>query len=317
LQTDPKNQTYRFLKMMSLWETETEANQAESIKLLKELSNEQPPFVPAIYRLAGVLSESKPEESIELYKRYSSLEPYDFRAYRDLARVYENTKQTELAEAAYRKAIALDPFEIPGYEDLAMFLVQNNRVAEVSEVLRASDKYAGENDDVLATVFDKLDEEIKLEDAERLAASEAQRLKTSVWATLGLAEIYVREKRYRQGIDLMKRAAQIDPELAYPHVSMSAAYLKQARFNEALKAIDQALKLNDKYAWAHYLRASVLARMGRKKEAMTALQKSIELDEDTLTWIAEDEDLKSLRSLPAFQKLLRDAEKRSQAPDPK
>ena len=50
---------------------------------------------------------------------------------------------------------------------------------------------------------------------------------------------------------------------------------------------------------------------------MTALVKSIELDPDMLTFIAEDEDLKSLRSFPAFQKLLREAEKRRAEADPK
>ena len=316
LQTNPNDQTYRYLKMIALWEM-GEEREDESLKLLEELSYEHPPFAPAVYRLAGILSEDKPEESIELYKRYSSLEPYDFRAYRDLATVYENTKQTELAEAAYRKAIALDPFEIPGYKDLAAFLIRNARVAEVGAVLRASDKYAGEYDDVLAEIFSDLGEEIKLEDAVKLAATEAERMKTSLWANLRLADIYVRDKHYREGLELMKRAAQLDPTAFYPHLAMSNVYLVQSRLNDALKAVDHALTINDKNSSAHYQRACVLARQGRKRDAMTALQKSIELDPDILTFIAEDEDLKSLRSLPAFQKLLREAEKRRAEADPK
>ncbi|HZI59276.1 MAG TPA: hypothetical protein VFD62_01115 [Pyrinomonadaceae bacterium] len=65
------------------------------------------------------------------------------------------------------------------------------------------------------------------------------------------------------------------------------------------------------------LRACILARMGRKKDAMAALQKSIELDAELLSFIAEDEDLKLLRSLPAFQKLLREAERQRAETDPK
>ena len=93
----------------------------------------------------------------------------------------------------------------------------------------------------------------------------------------------------------------------------------QSRLPEALKAIDHALTLplNAKSPEAHYIRASVLARLGRKKQAMTALEKSIELDADVLTWIVDDDDLKSLRSLPAFQKLLREAEKQRAEADPK
>jgi tetratricopeptide (TPR) repeat protein len=142
-------------------------------------------------------------------------------------------------------------------------------------------------------------------------------MKTSSWANLQLADIYVREKRYPEALVLMKRAAQIDPVAFYPHVAMSTTYLKQSRFNEALKAADQAIKLNGEYAWGHYLRASALARLGRKREAMLALNKSIELDTDLLVDLPEDEDFKSLRTLPGFQKLLRDAEKKRAEADPK
>jgi tetratricopeptide (TPR) repeat protein len=312
LQANPADQTYRFLKMIALWEM-GEERQEESLKLLEELSYEQPAFAPAVYRLAGMLSEEKPEESIELYKQYSQLEPYDLRGYRDAAVVYEGMKQTELAEAAYRKAIAVDPFEVPGYHDLAVFLLRNAKMAEVSAVLLASDKYAADDDDVLGDILSTLEEEIKLEDAERLAAREPQRMKNSFWATLHLGEIYVREKRYREGLDLMKRAAQMNPESSYPPHAIALAYLKQSRLLQALKAINDSLKLEDTSSSGYYLKASILARMGRKKEAMTALHKSIELDGDLLGFIAEDEDLKSLRPLPAFQKLIREAEKRVEA----
>jgi tetratricopeptide (TPR) repeat protein len=318
LQTNPNDQTYRFLKMVALWEA-GEEKEDESLRLLEELTYEHPPFAPAVYRLAGLLSEEKPEEAIELYKRYSALEPYDPRAYRDLASVYETMKQNDLAEAAYRKAVALDPMEMPGYEDLAIFLVRNGRVAEVGAVLLAADKYAEANDDVLFSILSGLEDDIKIEDAEQLIRTEAHRVKDSAWVHLAMSDIYMREKRYPQALALLKRAVQIDPELPRPHRSIAVVYLMQSRLPEALKAIDHALTLplNAKSPEAHYIRASVLARLGRKKQAMTALEKSIELDADALTWIVDDDDLKSLRSLPAFQKLLREAEKQRAEADPK
>jgi tetratricopeptide (TPR) repeat protein len=314
LQIKPGDQAYRFLKMMALWEMEEEEKKDESIRMLTELSNER--FAPAIYRLAGVLSEEKPEEAIALYKRYSTLEPYDFRPYRDLGVIHETLKQTELAEAAYRKAIDLDPPEIPGYENLATFLIRNGRVAEVPAVLRAADKYVTENDEVLVTILDDLEDEIKLEDAEWLATKEAQRMKGSVWANLGLSDIYIREKRYPEAVEIVKRAVQIAPESYFAHVSLSLVYLKQSRWTDSLKAIDKALSLNDKSGNSHYIRASALARLGRKKEAMTALGTAIELDDEILTFIADDEDLKSLRTLHAFQKLLEQAKKQASETSP-
>jgi tetratricopeptide (TPR) repeat protein len=315
LQAKPKDQALRFLKVQVLYSVE-EDKKEEYTRLLTELSNEQPAYAPALYDLASVLSEEKPEEAIEVYKRYSTLEPHDPRGYREVAGLYENSKETALAEAAYRKAIAVDPFEIPAYEDLATFLIRSGRVNEVPAVLLASDKYATEEDDVLATVFSQLEEEMTLGDAARLAVAEEQRLKKSVWANLALSDIYVREKRYVLALAIMKRAALIDPKLARPHIAMSTAYLRQSRLNEALKAVDRALSLEQNNIAAHYRRATVLARLGRRKEAMAALEKSIELDSVVLTWLNEEDDFKSLRTLPAFKKLLADAEKLTSGTDP-
>ena len=313
LQTSPKSQNFRFFKAVSLLNVDKDD---EAVKLLTELSNEQPAYAPALYRLAALIYEAKPDEAIELYKRYSTLEPTDPRGYRDLAIVHETVKQTELAEAAFRKAIAVDPFEIPGYEDLATFLIRNGRVGEVGPVLVAADKYVTEDDDVLASVLDDLEDEIKLEDAERLAASEPERMKTSVWANISLSEIYIREKRYPMAVELIQRAIRIDPEMSYPHLALSMAYLKQSRLNDALKAIDRALGLNGESALGHYQRAAVLARLGRKNDAMSSLQKAIELNSALLFDLNEEADFRSLRNLPAFQKLLREAEKQAQETSP-
>jgi tetratricopeptide (TPR) repeat protein len=148
-----------------------------------------------------------------------------------------------------------------------------------------------------------------LADAERLATAEAKRMRKSVWANLALSDIYLRDNRYATALALLKRAALIDPKLSNPHVKMSTAYLRQFRLNEALKAVDYALKLEENNTWAHYRRATVLARLGRKTEAIAALEKAIELNSVVLTSIADEEDFKSLRPLPAFKKLLADAEK--------
>ena len=141
-------------------------------------------------------------------------------------------------------------------------------------------------------------------------------MKGSMWAHLYLSDIYIREKRYREATDLIQRAVQIAPDSYFAHVSLSLVYLKQARWNDSLKAIDKALSLHDKSGNPHYIRASALARLGRKKEAMTALGTAIELDAEILMFIADDEDLKSLRTLPAFQKLLEQAKKQASETSP-
>jgi tetratricopeptide (TPR) repeat protein len=222
-----------------------------------------------------------------------------------------------LAEPAYRKAIAVDPHEIPGYIDLITFLIRNRRVGEVGPLFAASDKYVTPDDDVLASVLNDLEEDITIEDAERLVAAEAPRLKASVWANLSLAEVYIREKRFTTALEVPKRAAQMDPKLAYTHLTMSTVYQKMSRLKDALKSADDAHSLNPESSNTHYRRACVLALLGRKATAMAALEKSIEIDPEIVKFLAHDEDLAALRSLPAFKKLLREAEKQTAQPGPK
>jgi tetratricopeptide (TPR) repeat protein len=303
LQAKPSDRTLRYLKALALLMLD---KQDEGVKLLTELSNEQPAHAQAIFKLAEVLGEDKPAEAIELYKRYTSLEPYDPRGYRELGLLYDNDDQVKLAEETYRKWIAIDPIEVSGHLSLIRLLALNDRIPEVGALMVAADRYVGPDEDVMASVLDDLYDYAKLEEAQKLADSEPQRMRTSVGANLALSNIYMREKRYREALTLINRALQIDPKVAETHVALSAAYVKLSRFAEALKAANQAVSLNENSADAHYQRARVLARLGRTKEALAALEKMLELSPTAIAWIEDAPELKSLRNLPAFKKLLQE-----------
>jgi len=47
-----------------------------------------------------------------------------------------------------------------------------------------------------------------------------------------------------------------------------------------------------------------LARLGRRFDAMTAFKRAIELDDEYADSVSDEEDLKSLATLPEFKKLL-------------
>lgn len=300
IQTMPGDKTLRMVKGYALLNSE---KTGEAIKLLTELADEQPAYPPAVYRLARVLTEPEPNKAVELYKRYSQLEPYDPRAYRDVAELYETLKQTPLAEAAYRKAIEVDPRDSSLYASLINLLLTNNRAGEVAAVFVAADKYLTADDDLLTTTLN-LFSEMKAEHAEQLAAAQPERMKANVWANVAIANIYIATTKPRLALDHLGRAAQLDPKLAQPHASMSEVYLQMGRLNDALNAASHAVKLEASSGDAHYQRARALARLGRKQEAMAALKKSLELDENIIFLITDDSDLNSLRSLPAFKKLL-------------
>ncbi|HET7288226.1 MAG TPA: transglutaminase-like domain-containing protein, partial [Pyrinomonadaceae bacterium] len=122
VKTKPSDPNLRFLKALTLLDLAKEKD--EAIELLRELSNEG--FVPAVYRLAAELNqledEKKKAESVAVYKRYTELEPYDARGFRDLAISSDNADQLVQAEAAHRKSIELNPTDADGYVYFIPFL---------------------------------------------------------------------------------------------------------------------------------------------------------------------------------------------------
>lgn len=300
VQAKPSDQNLRYIKALSLMMLE---KHDEGVKLLTELSKEQPAHAPAIFKLAESLSEDKVEEAIDLYKRYTLLEPFDPRGYRELGALFEISKQLSLAEDAYRKHIASDPIELSAYLTLIRLLALNDRIGEVSAVMATADPLVGPDDDLMAEVLDELWADVELADAQKLADIEAKRMKNSMPAHIALATLYMRDEQYRAALTLINRAIQIAPKASEPRALLSRAYLELSRFADAMKAANQAVSLDQESAAAHFQRARILARLGRSKEAISALEKALELDPEVADWVTDDPHLKSLKSLRAFKKL--------------
>jgi tetratricopeptide (TPR) repeat protein len=297
----------RFLRALALNQLE---KTDEARKALRELSNEA--YAPAVRKLADVLSSSEDvkerTEAIALYERYLLLEPHDPRVFSNLATAYESAGDLVKAEASYRKALESDFGNSDNHKNLIVFLIRHDRVGEAQPVLATADKQFADSDLFGSTINDLVFmEEYKA--AEKLAASEPARMKTSVDANLAMGRLYSTAKRNAEALRAFNTAAQLDKTLTYPYVGLASVYRQMSNWNAALKSAQQAISMDAEYSEAHYQRACALARLGRTKEAMAALEKAVELDPDQSEYIADEKDLKPLASLPAFKKLLPQPEK--------
>jgi tetratricopeptide (TPR) repeat protein len=308
LKANPTDRGLRFLKALALIDTETPA---EGEKLLTELSNEN--YSPAVFRLASHLSLSEDENDAKkgkaLYERYTTLEPYDPRGFREVGHANDPVKNPAEAEAAYRKALALDPGEPYNYINLITLFLRTKRAAEVRPLLIASDKQIAAADDLFGVLMQELALIDESKAAEQLAAGEPARMKTSMLANLSLGRVLLEAGRYPEAERLFNTAAQIDKKSTSPQIALVSLYRKQSRWAAALKAADQAVAIDSLDSEAHYQRACALARLRRLPDAMAALTKSVALDPDQAMYLEDEEDLKPLASLPEFKKLLPAAEK--------
>lgn len=302
LKVNQKDRGLRYLKSLALFAQEKDE---DGVKLLSELAGEG--HGPAVYRLAEYLLNSEDEKdwqsALELYQRYTTIEPRDPRGFRDLGTAYHNFERLPESEAAYRKAIELDPGDVYNYRNLIEFFVEHDRIAEVRPLLVTGEKYQGSKD-LFGMVFQDLRSSDEIEPLVKFAASEPARMKTSMLANYSLGYAYMEAERYVEAERVLITAAQIDKKSSDPHVLLAVVYRRQSRWAAALKAANQAISIGAEDSEAYYQKACALARLGRIKEAMAALTKSVELDPDQAYYIAEQEELKPLAGLPEFKKLL-------------
>jgi tetratricopeptide (TPR) repeat protein len=334
LQAKPTDKSLRYMKARALV---SEDKPEEGIKLLTELGNEG--FAPALYWLASEFRDSDDEaemkKATEFYKRYVALEPYDPRGFSQLAGSYEDAEQFSEAEAAYRKAIEIDPVETYHYRELIELLLTHNLPGDVRALLVAGEKYQEPDEDLFGAVMQDLVAYTETAAAKKLAAAEPLRMKTSARANRSLGEVFTNEGRYLQAERLLNTAVQIsktlagrekdlasasepasakespttkasanDQEAANAYVALAKLYRKQSRWLTALKAANQAVALNAGDSDAHYQRACALARLRRFNDAIAALNKAIEIFRYQSHALADEPDLKPLSNLPAFKKLL-------------
>jgi tetratricopeptide (TPR) repeat protein len=314
LKADPSNQGLRFAKATALINAK---RKEEGQKLLNELTNEQPAYLPAVYKLASFFDFSKnaddQKQGAELYRRYITMEPNDPRGHKMIAMIYEQDNDLTQAKIEYRKAIECDPDNWSGYYDLVYFLVDHDRISELSGVFESSDQHPDAGADIFGSIIESLyfDEEGEL--AEKLATSQPARMKTSFLGNLNLARYFVENGSPIKALPLLSTATQLDKKSAEPYVTMVNAYRGLARWTSGLRAADKAIELEPKNGEAHYERACVLTRLGRTSEAIRELTTSIEIQPGRAFSVAHEKDLKGLSSLPAYKKILEDLEKKKAA----
>jgi len=107
-------------------------------------------------------------------------------------------------------------------------------------------------------------------------------------AYVGLANVYERLGSVRGGappkethpkmISAARKAIELDPDLAEPHVLLAEVYQKQWQWSDAEAEFKRALELNSNDAGAHVGYAKWLLCQGRTDEALEWVQRARELD---------------------------------------
>ena len=120
----------------------------------------------------------------------------------------------------------------------------------------------------------------KLADAERCYGEVLQRQADHFGALHLLGVIARQTRRTERGVELIKRAIGLNPNVAEAHISLGTALRDLKRTAEALASYDKAIALKPDHAVAHYNRGNALRDLKRPAEALASYDRAIALKLD-------------------------------------
>ena len=179
-------------------------------------------------------------DSITLYRRCVSVNPYSPASHTVLSRVYFDAGRPRDAEAESRTALQLDGNDLTAYMNLSYYARSSGKLDNAIEYLEQSVSTVSENPMTrhdLATVYLNLG--LLYQQQKAIGQAEANMLKSvvlsprpSAWYYLG--QFYTEQNRYDEALSMFEKTAADVPQWFFPiHLRLGMVYEKLGRLEEA------------------------------------------------------------------------------------
>jgi Tfp pilus assembly protein PilF len=119
-----------------------------------------------------------------------------------------------------------------------------------------------------------------------------------------LGNLYYQREAYNQAKVMYQHALEIDPDYVKARNNLGNTYMQLAMYAEAIAELNKVISTDSESGLAHYNLACVYARSGDATLAAQYLNQAIEREPQARIWARTDADFTSVRTVPAFQKLL-------------
>ena len=90
-----------------------------------------------------------------------------------------------------------------------------------------------------------------------------------------LGKMYELQGKGEESLVNYKKAIELDPESAYPHLAMAELYVQANRVQDAVESVRKAVELNEELAGAHRLLGNIYLQQARADERPELLEKSL------------------------------------------
>jgi len=248
-------------------------------------------FVPAYVSLAQAYTDrysyaedkqtaaSFLDQALLILEDAKRVDPNYYPIYNQQGLIYQYKGNLKKAEAAFKKALDLEPNDPIVHYNLAQVYLSQGKLDEALETLQKGVQLDPESAQLQLLYGKALAVKGELAKAEEAFKKGAQLDPLNAGAWLSLGQVYYLEKKYDKAIEVLQTSIELDP-LSYPeaYFYLGRAYLAQGKKEEARSNFSKAVRLAPENAEYHYWLARSLLDLGQKADAKLELEKALSLN---------------------------------------
>jgi tetratricopeptide (TPR) repeat protein len=114
-----------------------------------------------------------------------------------------------------------------------------------------------------------------------------------------------RSGRLQEAMRLYRKTLSLDPNYMDALNNLGVIYIQSRMYPAARESFAKAIRLKPDYVDPHYNLACLDALQGRLRQSLAHLKKAVSLDQSVKEWAIKDADLRNLRGVPEFEKIIR------------
>ena len=205
----------------------------------------------------GVILEwlqNRHEDAEAAYRKALELDPDSVAAWNNLGIVLHNQRRYPEAEAAYRKALELDPDCVHAWNNLGNALNNQYRYPEAEAAYRKALELDPDYVQAWNNLGNALVSQYRYPEAEAACRKALESDPGHVYAWNGLGSALHNQNRYPEAEAAYRKALELNPDEGYIHNNLAGLYLmKLGRIEAGIAELIQGLQLNADYDYGRYV----------------------------------------------------------------
>jgi tetratricopeptide (TPR) repeat protein len=211
-------------------------------------------------------------EAEAAYRKALALQPAS-KTYYNLGNVLSVRKKPAEAEAAYRKAIALQPDFALAYNNLGLVLFAQKKLPAAEAAHRKAIELQPDDSNAYYNLGNVLRNQTKPAEAEAAFRKAIALKPDDALAYTALSTVLGYQKKRGEAEAACRKAITLKPDLAEAHFALGLVLSNQNRLEEAEVAFRECLKIAPQDAAAHLFLGLVFRDQGRFTEAVASLRR--------------------------------------------